>query len=199
MPQEKEGGTTVKKYFVILAALFVFAVPAIASAGCSQAITTSFKETILNGTQTNSSDTFKAALYTQAAASLDASTTAYPATGEVSGTGYTAGGATMSGFTVGSSGTTAWIDFTTDPSWPNSTITADCALIYDSSASNAAMMVLTFASTSSTNGTWTLVFPTADASNALLRLALKGSVPETLLAWAAPLPDYVMANHVIVD
>lgn len=81
-------------------------------------------------------------------------------------------GATLSGFVTGSSGTTAWIDFTTDPSWANSTITARGALIYNSTKSNKAVAVLDFGSDiTSTNGTFLVTFPTADASNALIRFA----------------------------
>ena len=140
-----------------------------AQAACTQAMATSFKQEILAGTHT-SGNTYKIALYNSASATLGASTTAYTATGEVSGAGYTAGGATLTGFATGSSGTTAWVDFTSDPSWANSTITADCALIYNSSVSNKAVAVFTFTSTSSTNGTFTITLPTPDASNALLRL-----------------------------
>lgn len=134
------------------------------------AMCNSFKQEILQGTHA-SADTYKIALYTSAA-TLDATTTAYSATNEVSGTGYTAGGATLSGFTVGGSGSTAWIDFTTDPSWPTATITARGAVIYNSSKSNKAVAVLDFGSDiTSTAATFTVTFPTADASNALLRIA----------------------------
>jgi len=82
-------------------------------------------------------------------------------------------GATLSGFVTGSSGTTAWIDFTTDPTWANSTITARGALIYnDTLAGKNAVAVLDFgADITSTNGTFLVTFPTADATNALIRIA----------------------------
>lgn len=134
------------------------------------AVCNSYKQEILQGTH-SSADTYKIALYTSTA-SLDGTTTAYSATNEVSGTGYTAGGATLSGFTVSGSGSTAWLDFTTDPTWSTSTITARGALIYNSSKSNKAVAVLNFGSDiTSTAGTFTVTFPTADASNALLRIA----------------------------
>jgi hypothetical protein len=125
------------------------------------AICNSYKQEILQGIH-QSADVYKVALYNPG--TLDKTTTAYTATGEVSGTGYSAGGATMSGFTVSISGDTAYIDWTTDPSWSSSTITASTALIYNSSRSNKAVAVLTFTSTSSTNGTWTLVLPAAGAT-----------------------------------
>jgi len=134
------------------------------------AVCNSFKQEILQGTHA-SADTYKIALYTSTA-TLDATTTAYSATNEVSGTGYSAGGTTLSGFTVGGSGSTAWLDFTTDPSWPSATITARGALIYNSSKSNKAVAVLNFGSdVTSTASTFTVTFPVADATNALLRIA----------------------------
>ena len=134
------------------------------------AVCNSYKQEILQGTHT-SADTYKIALYTSAA-TLDATTTAYAATNEVSGTGYTAGGATLSGFTVSGSGSTAWLDFTTDPTWAAATITARGALIYNSSKTNKAVAVLNFGSdVTSTASTFTVTFPTADAANALLRIS----------------------------
>ena len=134
-----------------------------------QAIATSFKAEILQGIH-DSADTYKIALYTSAA-TLGATTTAYSATNEVSGTGYTAGGQVLSGFNVTTSGITAILDFTTDPSWANATITARGALIYNSSKTNKAVYVLDFGSDiSSTNGEFTVTFPTPDAVSALIRL-----------------------------
>jgi hypothetical protein len=98
-------------------------------------------------------------LYT-ASATLSKSTTAYTSSNEVSGTGYTAGGTAMTGFTVSISGDTAYIDWTTDPSWATSTLTGVVtALIYNASRSNKAVGVLTFGSTSTTAGTFTVVLP----------------------------------------
>ena len=134
-----------------------------------QAIATSFKAEILQGIH-DSADTYKIALYTSAA-TLGATTTAYSATNEVAGIGYTAGGATLSGFNVTTSGTTAILDFTTDPFWENATITARGALIYNSSKSNKAVYVLDFGSDiTSTNGTFAITLPTPDATNGLIRL-----------------------------
>lgn len=139
----------------------------------TQAMCTSFKTQLLTGTHdfTNSTgDTFKIALYTSSA-SLDAATTAYSATNEVSGTGYTAGGETLTNVSPTSSGTTAFADFG-DVTWSSSTITARGALIYNSSESNAAVAVLDFGSDqSSTSGDFVIQFPTADASNAIIRIA----------------------------
>ena len=135
----------------------------------TQAIPTSFKAEILQGIH-DSADTYKMALYTSAA-TLGASTTAYSATNEVVGTGYTAGGVTLSGFNVTTSGTTAILDFTTDPSWANASITARGALIYNSSKSNKAVYVLDFGSDiTSTNGTFAVTLPEPDATNGLIRL-----------------------------
>ena len=135
----------------------------------TQAIPTSFKAEILQGIH-DSADTYKMALYTSVA-TLGASTTAYSATNEVVGTGYTAGGVTLSGFNVTTSGTTAILDFTTDPSWANASITARGALIYNSSKSNKAVYVLDFGSDiTSTNGTFAVTLPEPDATNGLIRL-----------------------------
>ena len=135
----------------------------------TQTIATSFKAEILQGIH-DAADTYKMALYTSAA-TLGAATTAYTATNEVSGVGYTAGGTTMSGFNVTTSGTTAILDFATDPSWANASITARGALIYNSSKSNKAVYVLDFGSDiTSTNGTFAITLPTPDVANGLIRL-----------------------------
>ena len=134
----------------------------------TQAIPTSFKSEILQGIH-DSADTYKIALYTSAA-TLGASTTAYTATNEISGKGYTAGGQVLSGFSVTTSGTTAILDFTTDPSWENATITARGALIYNASKANKAVMVLDFGSDkSNSEGTFTIRLPLPDATNGLIR------------------------------
>lgn len=135
----------------------------------TQAIPTSFKAEILQGIH-DSADTYKMALYTSAA-TLGAATTAYTTTNEVVGIGYTAGGVTLSGFNVTTSGTTAILDFATDPSWANASITARGALIYNSSKSNKAVYVLDFGSDiTSTNGTFAITLPTPDVANGLIRL-----------------------------
>lgn len=136
----------------------------------TQAMCTSFKVELFGGVQDMDTDTFKMALYTSSA-TLDASTTEYSATNEVSGTGYTAGGATMSGASISSSGTTAFVDFS-DVTWSTATITARGAVIYNSSKSNRAVAVLDFgADKTSTAGDFTVVMPAATASDALIRIA----------------------------
>ena len=105
-------------------------------------------------------------------ATLDASTTAYTATNEVSGTGYTAGGEVLDSPTVTLSGTTAFVDFA-DETWASSSITAGGALIYNSTAAgNPAVAVFSFGGDkTSTAGDFVVQFPTADASNAVVRIA----------------------------
>lgn len=138
----------------------------------SQAMCTSFKVDLLAGVQDFDTDVFKIALYTSSA-TLDASTTAYTATGEVPSTGnYTSGGNTLTvSVTPTSGGTTAFISFA-NTTWANATITARGAMIYNSSKSNKAVAVLDFGSDkTSTDGDFTVIFPTADASNAIVRIA----------------------------
>ena len=141
----------------------------------TQAMCTSFKQALLDGEMDFSSDTaqtFKIALYTSSA-TLGAATTAYSVTNEVSGTGYTAGGNTLTISTnPTTSGTTAFLDFA-DTTWAAATITARGALIYNADGvMNPAVAVLDFGSDkTSTAGDFTIQFPTADASNAILRIA----------------------------
>lgn len=136
----------------------------------TQAFCNSFKQEVLQGVHV-STDVYKIALYTSVA-TLSKATTAYSATNEVSGSGYTAGGATLSGFTTALDTDTAYIDWTTDPSWPAATITARGALIYNSSRSNKAVAVLDFGSDIvSTNGTFSVTLPAAAAATALIRIA----------------------------
>ena len=141
---------------------------------------TSFKKELLYGAHdfdASSGDTFKIALYTSSA-TLNAATTAYATTNEVSGTNYTAGGQALTPVDPTSSGTTALTDFT-DETWSNATITARGALIYNTtpnttsiSLTNPAVIVLDFGGDkTSTAGNFTVVFPTADASNAIIRIA----------------------------
>ena len=126
------------------------------------AMCTSFKKELLEAEHDFTADTFKIALYTSSA-TLGASTTAYSTTNEVSGTGYTAGGATLTTVAPTSSGTTAFVDFN-DPSFTSATITARGALIYNSSKSNKAVAVYDFGSDqSTTNGTFTITIPSANA------------------------------------
>jgi hypothetical protein len=153
----------------------------------TQAICTSFKQEILQGihnftsgsgggttTTTGTGNTFKAALYTSSA-TMSAATTAYSATNEVSGTGYSSGGAALTNVTPTTSSTTALTDFA-DLTWSGSSITARGAMIYNSSttggSANRAVQVLDFgADKTSTSGDFTIQFPTADASNAIIRIA----------------------------
>lgn len=141
----------------------------------SQAMTTSFKVGVLNGTfnfGSGTSQVFKIALYTSSA-SIGAGTTAYSATNEVSGTGYTAGGNTLTISQVPtSSGTTAYLSFS-DTTWTSATITARGALIYlANGTTNPSVAVLDFGGDkTSTAGNFTIQFPTADASSAIIRIA----------------------------
>lgn len=139
----------------------------------TQAMCTSFKQEILVGTHNftlTTGDVFKIALYTSAA-TLDEATTAYSATNEVAGTGYAAGGETLTNVTPTTSGTTAYVDFG-DATWSTATITARGALIYNSSQANKAVAVLDFgADKTSTAGDFTVQFPAFDASNAIVRIA----------------------------
>lgn len=140
----------------------------------TQAMCTSFKVELLQGVHdftTSTGDTFKLALYTSSA-TLDATTTAYSSSNEVSNSGtYSAGGGTLTNVTPTSTGTTAFTDFD-DISFTSATITARGALIYNSSNSNKAVAVLDFGSDkTSTDGTFTIQFPTADASSAIIRIS----------------------------
>ena len=139
----------------------------------TQAVCTSFKQEILveGHNFTNGADTFKIALYSSSA-TLSAATTAYSSTNEVSDSGtYSAGGGSLTSATPTTSGTTAICDFT-DISFTSATITARGALVYNSTNCNKAVCVLDFGGDkTSTSGTFTIQFPVADSSNAILRLA----------------------------
>ena len=139
----------------------------------TQAMCTSFKQELLeagHNFKNSGGHTFKLALFTSSA-SLDASTTGYSTSNEVSGTGYTAGGNTLTRVDPTTSGTTAFTDFA-DTTFSTATITANGALIYNSSASDKAVIVLAFGGDkTSTAGDFTVQFPTADASNAIIRIA----------------------------
>jgi hypothetical protein len=140
---------------------------------------TSFKKELMFGVHdfANGADTMKMALYTSAA-TLDATTTAYSSTNETSGTGYSAGGQALTNVDPATSGTTAYTDFA-DETWSTASITARGALIYNSTpnttsiaVTNPSVVVLDFgADKTSTAGDFTVVFPTADASNAIIRIA----------------------------
>jgi hypothetical protein len=139
---------------------------------------TSFKGELLEGKHNFASaggHTFKIALYTSSA-TLGASTTDYSVTNEVSGVGYSAGGNTLTNNGVSTSGTTAFVDFA-DTTWSTATITANGALIYNTttaggSGTTDAVAVLAFGGDkTSTAGDFVIQFPTADASNAIIRIA----------------------------
>ena len=147
----------------------------------TQAMTTSFMEQLLTGTHNftpSTGDTFKAALYL-ASATVNASTTAYSATGEVSGTNYSAGGVSVTNATAPAStntsstaGTAYWTP-SASITYTNVTLTTafDAVLIYNSSKSDKAVSVHTFGSQTVTAGTFTLTMPSNTTSTALLRLA----------------------------
>lgn len=139
----------------------------------TSALCTSFKQEILVGTHdftASTGDSFKAALYTSSA-SLGASTAAYSSTNEVSGTGYTAAGAALTSVTPTTSGTTAFCDFS-DVSWSSATFTANGMLIYNDTESDKAVSVHAFgADKSVSSGTFTVQFPTADSTSAIIRIA----------------------------
>lgn len=147
----------------------------------TQAIATSFKTELLNGIHAfgttvvragTGADTFKAALYLTTA-TVNASTTAYSATGEVSGTGYSAGGVTVTWVAPTSSGTTAYSTLSATITYTTVTLATafDCVLLYNSTQSNKAVAAYTFGSQTVTAGNFTITMPTNDSTNALLRLA----------------------------
>ena len=148
----------------------------------AQAMCTSFKKELLEGVhnfKNSGGDTFKLALYAEGSggkssttATLGATTTAFTTTGEVASSGtYATGGGSLTRVDPTTSSTTAFTDFA-DLSFTTATITAMGALIYNSSDSNKAVAVLDFTSNkTSTAGTFTIQFPTADASNAIIRIA----------------------------
>ena len=136
---------------------------------------TSFKVELMRAVHnftTSTGNTFKLALYDNSA-SFTAATTAYTVTNEVAASGtYSAGGGTLTNVTPTSTGTTAFTDFA-DLSFTSATITAYGALIYnDSAAGDPTVCVLDFGGAkTSTSGTFTIVFPAADATNAIIRIA----------------------------
>jgi hypothetical protein len=151
----------------------------------TQAMATSFKGELLNAYHNfsatnpartiNTADTFKAALYLSSA-TLNASTTAYSTTGEVSssGTNYTAGGITISSWNApGTSGTTAYTTPTASFVYTSVTLTVafNCVLVYNSTQGGRAVSVHTFGDQTVTAGTFTLTMPTNDSTQALIRLA----------------------------
>jgi hypothetical protein len=147
----------------------------------SQTLATSFKVEVLDGIHnfgvgvvraSTAADTFKIALYT-ADATLNATTTAYSVTNEITGTGYSAGGNTLTISQVPTSTNTetvAWLNFA-DSSWPSATFSAAGALIYNSTQGNKAVAVLDFGGTkTATNQTFTVTFPASTSSAAIIRI-----------------------------
>jgi hypothetical protein len=140
----------------------------------TQAMCTSFKKEILEAKHNfllSGGSTFKIPLYTSSA-SLGAATTAYTTSAEVSGTNYTAKGNSLTRIDPSTSGTTALTDFA-DTTWSSSTITARGAMIFNEDASgDTSVLILDFGSDkSSSSGDFTIQFPAADASNAIIRIA----------------------------
>lgn len=134
----------------------------------TQGVTVSYKEEILEGVH-ESGDTYKIALYTNAA-TLDNTTTVYSSTNEVAGAGYTAGGETLTGFATNSGSGKAWLSFD-DVSWLAASFTCRGALIYNSTQGNKSVMVIDFGSDRTVSGgTLTVDFPAAAAGTALIRI-----------------------------
>ena len=135
----------------------------------TQAMCTSFKSEILQEGHQLATDTIKIALFTSTA-SLDATTTAYSSSNEVTGTGYTAGGVTLTSTTVSTSGTTAYFD-AADPSWTSASFTARGALIYNDTNSDKAIAVLDFGGDFTVaGGTFKITLPAA-GTTAIIRIA----------------------------
>ena len=131
----------------------------------AQTLTTSFKQQLLEEFNT---DTFYMALYT-ANADLGATTTVYTTSGEITGTGYTAGGQVMTGISVSVTDTTAFVNFS-NVVWVTGAFTARGALIYNSSKGNKSVAVLDFGADKTTTSSFTVVMPTNSSTTALIRL-----------------------------
>ena len=134
-----------------------------------QTLTTSFKQEILLGVHDLETDVLQMALYV-ASANLGADTTVYTTSDETIGTGYTAGGNTLTGVTVLISGTTAYVDFA-DTTWDPASFTARGALIYNASKGNKAIAVLDFGSDKTATTTFTVQMPANTATSALIRIS----------------------------
>lgn len=134
-----------------------------------QTLTTSFKQEVLLGVHDLATDTLKIALYT-AEANLNAATTVYSTTNEITGTGYSAGGIVLTGVTVLTSGTTAYVDFA-DAVWNPAAFTARGALIYNSSKGDKSIAVLDFGSDKTATTSFTVQMPANTANAALIRFA----------------------------
>ena len=135
-----------------------------------QGLTTSFKVDMLNGKQNVASDTLKMSLYT-AYATLNQDTTAYTSANEISGTGYTAGGETLSNVTINSGSNTVYVSFS-NVVWSPAQFTTRGALIYNATKSNASIAVLDFGSDKiqTGNNTFTVTLPPDTESSALIRI-----------------------------
>jgi hypothetical protein len=133
-----------------------------------QGMTTSFKGELPLGIQALTTDTLKMALYT-GNANLNADTTVYTTSNEITGTGYTAGGKTITGVTVSTSGTTAYISFA-NVTWTPASFTSRCALIYNASKGNKAIAVLDFGADKTASSTFTVQLPPNTVADALLRI-----------------------------
>ncbi len=148
----------------------------------TQAMCTSFKQELMNGMHAfgttvvrgaTTADSFKAALYV-ATATINAATTAYSATNEVTGTGYTAGGVAIASWNApATTGTTAYTTPTASFAWTTVTLATsfDCVLVYNSTQANRAVSAHTFGATTVTAGNFTLTMPTNDSTNGLIRIA----------------------------
>lgn len=134
-----------------------------------QTLTTSFKQEVLLGVHDLETDTIKLALFL-ATADLGAATTVYTVTGETSGTGYTPGGNVLTGVTVLTSGTTAYVDFANSV-WNPASFTARGALIYNASKSNKAIAVLDFGADKTSTTSFTVQMPANTVTSALIRFA----------------------------
>ena len=134
----------------------------------AQTLTTSFKQELLLAVHDFSVDTFNIALYS-AAATLNADTAVYTATGEISGTGYTATGQALQGVTVAVSGTTAYVDFAS-PVWTPAVFTCRGALIYNVSKGNKTVAVLDFGSDKIATTSFTVSMPASSSTTAIIRL-----------------------------
>jgi hypothetical protein len=134
----------------------------------AQTICTSFKKQLLLAIHDFSTDTFNIALYT-ASASLGADTTVYTVTGEITGTGYAAGGIALTGVTVNESGTTAYVGFD-NAVWNPAAFTCRGALIYNASKSNKAVAVLDFGADKTAATQFTVTMPANTSTSALIRL-----------------------------
>lgn len=139
----------------------------------TQAVCTSFKSELLSATHNfnaSGGHTFKLALYTSSA-TLDATTTVYSATNEVSSANYTAGGFTLTNVNPSTSGTVVMVTFSVNPSWGPVTFAPSQGLIYNTSASNKAVAVIDFGGTQTvTAGTFLITLPAVTSTTALLRL-----------------------------